>query len=361
MLVSAAIRDVTERKRAEVALRESEQRRDLALESARMGSWDLDIANDVSVRSQRHNQIFGYETAPEEWGIEIMMSHVVPDQREIVRQALAGAVTEGHLSLQCQIRWPDGSLHWIDSEGVVFRDEQGKAVRMLGIVTDVTERKRLEDELQTALHRAIEASQLKSQFLANMSHEIRTPMNGVLGIAHLLLDTDLDVIQRRFTLALRDSGQNLLAIINDILDFSKVEAGRLELEQIDFDLRPPLAPRVRPTCWSRPHERASTFALDVLTRRRRAGSVRRPRSASGRWSPTCADNAVKFTDAGSVTLRVRRHGGARVRFEVTDTGIGIASESRGNLLDPFTRRMPRPPAGSGGPGSAWRSPDDSST
>ena len=332
-LVSAAIRDVTERKRVEVALRESEQRRDLALQSARMGSWELDLATDNAVRSARHDQIFGYESAPESWGIESMMAHIVPEQRAGVRGVLADAITGGRLNLQCQIRWPDGSLHWIDSQGVVFRDDQGNAVRMLGIITDITERKRLEEELQSALRRAIEASQLKSQFLANMSHEIRTPMNGVLGMAHLLLDTDLDPLQRRYTLALRDSGQNLLAIINDILDFSKVEAGKLELEQIDFDLLSATESLVRPMV---DRARKKGLALEVEIDPAVPAWVCGDPVRLGQVVTNLCDNAVKFTDAGLVTLKVNATP-VGVRFEVTDTGIGIEAGAGANLLDPFTQ------------------------
>jgi PAS domain S-box-containing protein len=334
LLVSAAIRDVTERKRAEVALKESEQRRDLALESARMGSFDLDLVADTSVRSLRHDQIFGYTAPLAEWGLETFLGHVVLEQRDGVRSTVAEALGNRRLKMQCQILWPDGSPHWIEMQGMVFRDEGAMPVRMMGLVTDITESKRLEDELQAALRQAIEASQLKSQFLANMSHEIRTPMNGVLGMAYLLLETSLDAQQRRYALALRDSGQNLLAIINDILDFSKVEAGKMELERIDFDLPDTLAP-VFELVRARAAAKGLSFSLtyDPAVARPVNGDPVRLRQVVSNLT----DNAVKFTDAGGIAVSVRAAGGDAVRFEVTDTGVGIDPAVRGTLLDPFTQ------------------------
>ncbi len=119
----------------------------------------------------------------------------------------------------------------------VFAGADGKAARMVVAVLDISERKRLEEDLRAAKDKAEAASQAKSQFLANMSHEIRTPMNGVLGMAELLLATPLDTRQRHFAETVRRSGEALLHVINDILDFSKIEAGKLSLDLIDFDLR----------------------------------------------------------------------------------------------------------------------------
>jgi PAS domain S-box-containing protein len=333
LLVSAAIRDVTERKRAESALKESEQRRDLALESARMGSWDLDLRAGTSVRSLRHDQIFGYDTPLEDWSLDAFLAHVVPDQRDGVRQIFEEAFDSGRFKLQCQIRWPEGSLHWIETQGLVFRGSDGDPERMMALVSDTTEPKRLEEELQAALREAIEASQLKSQFLANMSHEIRTPMNGVLGLARLLLNTGLNAEQARYAEALRDSGQNLLAIINDILDFSKVEAGKLELETIDFDLPGVLGP-VFELMRGRALGKGLAFTLDLhpdLLRRLSGDPVRLRQILTN-----LIDNAIKFTDAGSVTVAAAPVPGG-VRFEVADTGMGIDPGARETILDPFTQ------------------------
>jgi CheY-like chemotaxis protein/anti-sigma regulatory factor (Ser/Thr protein kinase) len=178
---------------------------------------------------------------------------------------------------------------------------------------------------------------LKSQFLANMSHEIRTPINGVLGLAHLLLDTELTPLQHRYLVALRESGLNLLTIVNDILDFSQVEAGKLELETVAFDLGA-LAESLMAPLASSAREKGLFLRLDIdpTTPRYVRGDPGRLRQIL----TNLAGNAVKFTDTGGVTVRVRRletDDVERIRFEVVDTGIGIEPGARANLLDPFTQ------------------------
>ncbi len=217
-------------------------------------------------------------------------------------------------------------------------NEANELIGTIAVARDVTQSKRSEEALRLARGAAEAANHAKSSFLARMSHEIRTPMNGVLGMTELLLETGLTSVQRRYAETVQSSGKNLLAIINDVLDFSKIEAGKLELEEVDMDLRRSLEDIVDLLA-----ERAHTKGLELACRipSDLDTYVKGDPLRLGQILTNLTGNAIKFTSRGSVVINVLcdalTDSHTTIRFEVVDTGQGISQEAQTRIFDEFSQ------------------------
>jgi len=338
---SKIARDVSLQRRAEAALRDSEARLRFTLESEQIGDWDLDLRTGVTSRSPRHDRCFGYRFYPGEWTTATLLEHVLVDDREAVAQTLQQAI-DGAAEWRSEFRviWPDGSLHWLTAHGTCLR-HQGRAVRMLGIVTEVTQQKlaeatRLKAQRLEAENRQIqEANRLKSQFLANMSHELRTPLNAVIGFADLLHSGAVPAGTPRHQVFLghiASSGRHLLQLINDVLDLSKVESGKFE-----FLPEPVRLSKVV-------HEVGDVLHADLLRKQIDFQVDIDPGVEALQLDPArlrqvlynYVSNAIKFTSVGGqVAVRALAQGPVHVRVEVQDTGIGIADADLPRLFVEF--------------------------
>ena len=274
---------------------------------------------------------------------EIVGQHIsvlVPPDRPNEVAEILGRIRQGGAieHFDTERRCKDGTLVTVSVTISPIRDEQGTVVAASTIARDVTERKRLQALLEDARDEARAASLMKSEFLAVMSHEIRTPMNGVIGMTGLLLDTDLDPIQREYAETVRGSGEALLTIINDILDFSKIEAGKMDLEIIDFNLRDVLED-IGDLLAVQAHSKG--LELSTLLHPDVPSAVRGDPGRLRQVLLNLAGNAVKFTRQGEVVIKAslleETAADVLIRLEVTDTGIGIPADLQAQLFQPFSQ------------------------
>jgi PAS domain S-box-containing protein len=281
-------------------------------------------------------QIIGYRDRAHCLREFVLTDHIPAHRREAFLNQMREHKTLRNL--EYGLTRKDGTDVCVLENATLVECGDGRALLLEGTLIDITERKRTEEALRDASERAEAANHAKGEFLANMSHEIRTPMNGVIGMTELLLETPLDETQRDYAETVRDSAGALLTIINDILDFSKVEAGKLDLETIDMDLRETVEDVARLLA-TPAHGKGLeiTSEIDPALPVSVMGDPGRVRQVL----LNLVGNAVKFTQEGEVAIKVdvleNMPHGIFVRCSVRDTGPGIPADRQSGLFKPFSQ------------------------
>jgi two-component system, sensor histidine kinase and response regulator len=333
--------EILEREKAEKALRESGELVMLLLEAAPEAIFGIDMDGKTTFCNTACVRMLGYDSAAELLGKDLhaLAHHTKADGSPFPLeecQIYSSLKTGRDTHVDAGILWrKDGSSFPAESSSRAIH-RGGAIIGSVVTFVDVTERLRAEDVLRNAKAAAEQGSRAKSEFLANMSHEIRTPLNGVIGMTDLALGTDLNREQREYLETVKLSADSLLSVINDVLDFSKLEAGKADLDLVDFDLRERLEMTLRTLALS-----ADQKGLELLC------DVAPSVPAVVRGDPArlrqilvnLIGNALKFTAQGEVLVKVTQtdqpEGG--IQFTVSDTGIGIAPEKQSLIFDPFTQ------------------------
>jgi PAS domain S-box-containing protein len=336
-LVRCLGRDVTERRRASAALEESEGRLRALFENSAVGFYRSTPDGRILLANPTMVRMLGYESAVELLAQNIESPDFLPQypRQEFRRRIEADGEIRGFEA--CWTR-RDSTIIWVRESARLVRAQDGTPLYYDGVIEDVTERKRTEEELLKAKEAAEAASRAKSEFVANMSHEIRTPINGILGMTELALDTDLTGEQREYLGMVKSSADALLAVIGDILDFSRIEAGKLIFDVIEFSLQACLEQAIQSLAFQA-EEKGLSLRCDVGPEVPAvvAGDPLRLRQVL----VNLLGNAIKFTDHGEVALSVesesRDQETVRLHFVVRDTGIGIPAEKRKLIFEAFSQ------------------------
>jgi two-component system sensor histidine kinase/response regulator len=296
--------------------------------------WTKDLGGNITSWNSGAAAMFGY-TPAEAMGHALNAGESTPEEEHArMRRLMSGE----KFSYDARAMTKAGTVIDIQVAVAPLLDDGNQCIGSIAVARDVTQHKRSAEALRLAREAAELANHAKSSFLARMSHEIRTPMNGVLGMTELLLETGLTSTQRKYAETVQRSGKNLLGIINDLLDFSKIEAGKLELENVDMDLRRTIEDIVELLA-ERAHvkglELACSIPADLMTQ------VRGDPLRLGQVLTNLVGNAIKFTEQGSVVVRAAGVGetatGVTMRFEVSDTGVGISPEAQSRIFEEFAQ------------------------
>ncbi len=344
--------DVSEQKKTETELANAVNNLTMATKAGRVGIWSYDIAANKFTADNQLGRLYGFKDGQFDGKYNSWMSYIHPDDRQEYYNQFQMTLNDvKELNFEFRIIWANGVVRHIHSLAQLQKDTNGKPIAIIGTSLDITRTKNIELNLKETISKLEEANvranqlaemaeianKTKSEFLANMSHEIRTPMNSILGFSDMLMEGELTEDQRDIVQTINRSGNSLLTLINDILDLSKIEAGKMNIENIDFDIwqmtndicniiRPKVKPETELICniqenvphWLKgdPH-RMQQVLLNLL------------------------GNAAKFTEKGKIELTIEcincDDKDAMLEIAISDTGIGIPPEKQRQIYDAFNQ------------------------
>jgi len=344
-LICSVIQDVSHQKQIEselhIAKNQAETnslRMKLANDSAQIGVWEWDVVSGELIWDEWMYKLYGITENYFSGAYEAWTNSLHPDDMEESNKQLEDAVAGlGTFNPEFRVVHQNGQVRTIKASAEVIRDNDGKALKVIGVNYDITDKINAINELEAAKHKAEQATQTKSEFLSNMSHEIRTPMNAILGGLQMVNTNSLDAKSKVMLKNAVSSSKSLLTIINDILDYSKIESNKLSLEQEPFSMSDII--------------KSVKFEVDGIVSNKGIQLVSNiDESFNDRWLGdivrvkqillNLVSNAVKFTEKGNVNIyfsEILYHEKQAISIEVADTGMGMSEEAQARIFDRFSQ------------------------
>lgn len=312
----------------------------LATDSAAIGVWDWDLISDELVWDEWMYRLYGVSEEVFSGDFKAWQECVHPEDVEYFKSLLNSvALGQGKSDLEFRIICPNGEIRWLKTSAEVINDHAGKAVKVIGVNYDITEKVKTLEKLEAAKDEAERAARAKGEFLANMSHEIRTPMNGVIGMLQVLKNSSLSKEQTdQLNIAIQ-SAESLLIVINDVLDVTKIDAGKLAIESIDINLIDQITDIIKALSHTIPPDVELALVADTegVTHPNVLGDPVRIRQIIS----NIINNAIKFTPSGEIKLTARTEKKDQDKLKlivsVQDSGIGISSDQLEELFEEFSQ------------------------
>lgn len=329
-----SIRDITQRKKMQITLEESERNLRGILDNLQETFYRTDVNGKLLIISPSVSRLLDYNVE-ELLGTKLADLYVDPKGRTLFLKELS----DGHgkaTDYIAALKKKDGSTVWVSTNAQYYYDEHGDILGVEGTSRDITERKTFEEKLIQANNEAHQANQAKSQFLATINHEIRNPMNGIIVSSELLGHTELSAQQQRYITSIKESGETLFQLIDDVLDLSKIESGKITLKKAPFQLKK-LIESLQDTTLYQLHrsEVNLQFLIDPAIPEHLEGDAQRLKQVL----LNLLGNAIKFTQQGKIILSAKIHSqkaeSILIHFEIEDTGIGFPQELQQTIFEPF--------------------------
>jgi signal transduction histidine kinase/CheY-like chemotaxis protein len=327
-------------------LRESKARLEFTLAAAHVGEWEIDVASGECRHSDLFDRCFGYSAPVAGWNLDMLFAHVHPDDRERVRALMARAFeTSGDLDFECCVVWPDASVHWIDVHGSAYvsaraSEHEPPRLRFLGIIADITLRKRTEATLRDADLR-------KDEFLATLAHELRNPLAPIRNAVQIMQLSRDDAMHENARKIIERQLKQMVHLVDDLLDVSRISQGKVELRLEQVDVADAVLDAIET---SRPLIDAGRHDLTTKLAPPRALMVSADATRLCQIVANLLNNAAKYTpEGGHIQVLAERDGGEAV-ITVQDSGIGLTQDTLPRVFDMFAqvdRSMERAQGGLG--------------